>query len=101
MVKEVRIDTILRVLKAMTMMEVAADVEFQDTIEPLDEIPEYGKPAVVFPDDAKPRNVVESIVDDQFFIMCIESTNEHGSNDPEFMQKIRVIGADERGINLI
>lgn len=78
-----------------------ADIEFQDTIEPLDEIPEYGKPAVAFPDDAKPHNVVESIMDDQFIIMCIESTNEHGANDPKYMQKIGVISTDEKGIDFI
>ena len=78
-----------------------ARVEFQDTIEPLGNIPEYGKPAVAFPDDAKPHNVVESIMDDQFIIICIESTNEHGARDPEFMQKIGVISTAEKGIDFI
>ena len=30
--------------------------------------------------------------------MCIESTNEHGSTDPKFVEKIGEISKDDKGI---
>ncbi len=63
-------------------------IGFQDTIKPVDDIPEYGGPAVEFPDDANLHNVVESKMDDEFNIRCIESTNQHGSKDPNICRRL-------------
>eukprot|EP00794_Sanderia_malayensis_P004514 gene4514-biopygen3674 len=78
-----------------------ADIQSQNTLSPNEDIPEFGKPKIVFQNDAKPHDVVESIMDDEFVLMCIESTNEHRENDPQFRGQIGRISSDEKGIQFM
>ena len=52
-------------------------------------------------DDTKPHDVLEKIMDDTFILSCIEATNEHGANDPNFVNTIGEIAADEKGIYFV
>ena len=52
-------------------------------------------------DDTKHHDVLEKIMDDTFILSCIEATNEHGANDPNFVNKIGEITTDEKGIYFV
>ena len=52
-------------------------------------------------DDTKPHDVLEKIMDDTFTLSCIEATNEHGANDPDFVNKTGEITTDEKGIYFV
>ena len=78
-----------------------ADNQYQHTLSPNESISEYGKPKVAFDNDAKPHDIVESIMDDEFVVMCIESTNEHSGNDPQFLEKIGQTSTDKKGIDFM
>ena len=45
--------------------------------------------------------IVEKIMDDDFIKQCIEATNEHGSSDPKFIEKIGEIPCNEKGISFV
>ena len=40
-------------------------------------------------------------MDDTLILSCIEATNEHGANDPNFVNTIGEIAADEKGIYFV
>ena len=46
----------------------------------------------------KPHEIIENIMDNEFFLMCIEGTNEHWSTDPKFVGEIGEISKDDKGI---
>ena len=52
-------------------------------------------------DDTKPHDVLEKIMDDTFILSCIEATNEHGANDPNFVNETGEITTDEKGIYFV
>ena len=39
--------------------------------------PEQGKPSQRFPDNCKPHDLVEAVLDDAYLDMCITAINEH------------------------
>ena len=41
--------------------------------------PEQGKPSQRFPDNYKPHDLVETVLDDAYLDMCIAATNEHAT----------------------
>ena len=68
----------------------------------LDEyIPGNGHLLELLDDDTKPRDVFEKIIDDTFILSCIEATNEHWANDPNFVNKIGEITTNEKGIYFV
>ena len=73
----------------------------QGAIRPDDNLTEYGKPIIEVDDDTKPRMIVEKIMDDDFIKQRIKATNEHGSSDPKFIEKINEIPCNEKGINFV
>ncbi len=73
-------------------------VDFQHPIEPSDGIPECGQPCFQFDRETKPNDIIEELLDDTFILNCINATNEHGHNDPNFIEKIGEIPGDEKGI---
>ena len=73
----------------------------QYEIIPDEYIPGSGHLLELLDDDTKPHDVLEKIMDDTFILSCIEATNEHGANDPNFVNKIREIAADEKGIYFV
>ena len=77
-------------------MEYSHDYDYE--LVPSENIPEFGHPVIDFDDDAKPKDIIEGIMDDIFIFCCIETTNEHGANDPKFMEKIGLIPQDEKGV---
>ncbi len=70
----------------------------QEALLPDENIPEYGKPSCDLEDGTKPHMIIEKIMDDAFIHMCIDSTNEHGSSDPNFIANIGRIPSDDKGI---
>ena len=51
-------------------------------------IPVYGGCLSEFDEDFKPHNVVELMIDEKFLDGCIDATNAHGANDPNFLPKV-------------
>ena len=52
-------------------------------------------------DDTKPHDILEKIMDAMFILSCIETTNEQGENDPNFVNKTGEITTDEKGIYFV
>ena len=73
----------------------------QYEIIPDEDIPGSGHLLELLDDDTKPHDVLEKITDDTFILSCIEATNEHGANDPDFVNTIGEIEADEKGIYFV
>ena len=73
----------------------------QYEIIPDEYIPGSGHLLELLDDDTKPHDVLEKIMDDTFILSCIEATNEHGANDPNFVNTIGEIAADEKGIYFV
>ena len=69
----------------------------QYEIIPDEYIPGSGHLLELLDDDTKPHDVLEKIMDDTFILSCIEATNEHGANDPNFVNTIGEIAAYEKG----
>ena len=68
----------------------------------LDEyIPSSGHLLELLDDDTKLHDVLEKIMDDTFILSCIEATNEHRANNPNFVNTIGEIAADEKGIYFV
>ena len=64
-------------------------------------IPGNGHLQELLGDDTEPHNILEKIMDDMFILSCIEATNEHGANDPNFENKTGEITTDEKGIYFV
>lgn len=73
----------------------------QNTIAPDESLQEFGTPSTLFPDETKPHEIVEAIMDEEFILNAIEATNEHGSTDPLFVEKIGQIPRDEKDIYFV
>ena len=73
----------------------------QYEIIPDEYIPGSGHLLELLDDDTKPHDVLETIMDDTFILSCIEATSEHGANDPNFVNTIGEITADEKGIYFV
>ena len=73
----------------------------QYEIIPDEYIPGSGHLLELLDDDTKPHDVLEKIMDDTFILSCIKATNEHGANDPNFVNTIGKITADEKGIYFV
>ena len=65
----------------------------QYEIIPDEYVPGNGHLLELLDDDTKPHDVM----DDMFILSCIEATNEHGANNPNFVNKIGEITTDEKG----
>eukprot|EP00794_Sanderia_malayensis_P001103 gene1103-biopygen337 len=78
-----------------------SEADFEGSIAPSERIPEYGRPAVIFDAGTKPHEIVEGVMDDEFIMTCIGSTNEHGAEDPSFVEKIGEISRDEAEIRFV
>ena len=48
-------------------------------IEAVPDTPEQGKPSQRFPDNYKPHDLVETVLDDAYLDMCIAATSEHAT----------------------
>ena len=59
--------------------------------------PEQGKPSQRFPDNYKPHDLVEAVLDNAYLDMCITATNEHAAEDAEFQKRIGRIETNEMG----
>ena len=64
-------------------------------------IPVYGGCLSEFDEDFKPHNVVELMIDEKFLDGCIDATNAHGANDPNFLSKVGILGKNEKGRSFI
>ena len=60
----------------------------QYEITPDEYIPGNGHLLKLLDDDNKSHDVLGKIMDDTFILSCIEATNEHVANDPNFVNKI-------------
>ena len=54
-------------------------------------IPVYGGCLSEFDEDFKPHNVVQLMIDKKFLDGCIDATNAHGANDPNFLSKVGIL----------
>ena len=74
----------------------------QDSMSQYENIPDPGNGHLLelLGDDNKPHDILEKIMDATFILSCIERTNEHGANDPNFVNKTGEITTDEKGIIL-
>ena len=54
-----------------------------------------------FDEDFKPHNGVELIIDEKFIDGCINDTNAHGANDPNFLSKVGILGKMKKGRSFI
>ena len=68
-----------------------------DAIKAVPGAPEQGKPSQRFPDNYKPDDLVEAVLDDVYLDMCITATNEHAAKDTEFQKRIGRIETNEKG----
>ena len=59
--------------------------------------PEQGTPSQRFPDNYKPYDLVEAVLDDAYLDMRITATNEHATEDAEFQKRIGRIETNEKG----
>ena len=73
----------------------------QNIIAPDEGLEEYGTPLTLFPNETKPHEIIEVIMDEEFILNAIDATNEHGSTDPLFLEKIGQIPHDEKGIYFV
>ena len=64
-------------------------------------IPVYGGCLSEFDGDFKPHNVVELMIDEKFLDGCIDTTNAHGANDPNFLSKVSILEKNEKGRSFI
>ena len=60
-------------------------------------IPVYGGCLSEFDEDFKPHNVVELMINKKFLDGCIDTTNAHGANDPNFLSKVGILEKNEKG----
>ena len=59
--------------------------------------PEQRKHSQTFPDNYKPHDLVETVLDDAYLDMCIAATNEHSTEDSVFQKRIGRIETNEKG----
>ena len=64
-------------------------------------IPVYGGCFSEFDEDFKRHNVVELMIDEKFLDGCIDATNAHGANDPNFLSKVGILEKNEKGRSFI
>ena len=57
------------------------------TIQPASQsTSDHAKLAQRFPNSCKPHDLVETFIDNDYLNMCIDGTNGHANDDPEFQK---------------
>ena len=66
-------------------------------ITPDDYLDDFGICSFNFDEDSKPHDVAEHIINDTFLDICIDATNAHGSNDPDYISRVGILPKNEQG----
>ena len=47
--------------------------------------------------ETKVHEIVEQIIDQHFLDLCVEATNAHRDNDPNYLSMVGILTQDEKG----
>ena len=71
--------------------------EQPNQIVPDNDLPELGTCCVNFESETKVHEIVEQIIDQHFLDLCVEATNAHRDNDPNYLSMVGILTQDEKG----